>query len=358
MGFKCGIVGLPNVGKSTIFNALTNASAEVASFPFSTIKPNLGIVPVPDERLKVLEKFLNPKKVTPTFLNFVDIAGLVKGASQGEGLGNEFLSHIREVDVIAHVVRCFESQEIPHIYGYPDPERDAEVVNLELILSDLQLVSRRLEKLARLTKTSPKKELREEEELLKELEKWLSEGKRAKEFLEVKKVKLPKDLPLITDKPYFYLANVNGENHLLEKLLKVAEKENVPVVKVFGKLELELQEFSVEEREALRRELGMETSLLEVVKVGYKLLELVTFFTTAHEDLRAWTVKKGTKAPEAAGKIHSDMQKGFIRVEVINFEDLIKVGSEKRARELGLVRFEGKEYEIKDGDILYFRFSL
>ncbi len=357
MGFKCGIVGLPNVGKSTIFNALTNASAEVASFPFSTIKPNIGIVPVPDERLKVLEKLLNPKKVTPTFLKFVDIAGLVKGASLGEGLGNEFLSHIREMDVIAHVVCCFESQEIPHIYGHPDPERDVEIVNLELILSDLQLVSRRLQKISKLTKASPKKELREEEELLNELEKWLSEGKRAKEYLEAKNAKLPKDLPLITAKPYFYIANISEKNHLLEKLLKVAAKENVPVVKVFGKLELELQEFPLEEREVLRKELGMETSLYEVVKVGYKLLELVTFFTTAHEDLRAWTIKKGTKAPEAAGKIHSDMQRGFIKVEVISFDDLVKAGSEKRARELGLVRSEGKEYEVKDGDILYFRFS-
>jgi len=350
-------VGLPNVGKSTIFNALTNASAEVASFPFSTIKPNIGIVPVPDERLKVLEKLLNPKKVTPTFLKFVDIAGLVKGASLGEGLGNEFLSHIREMDVIAHVVCCFKSQDTPHIYGHPDPERDVEIVNLELILSDLQLVSRRLQKISKLTKASPKKELREEEELLNELEKWLSEGKRAKEYLEAKNAKLPKDLPLITAKPYFYIANISEKNHLLEKLLKVAAKENVPVVKVFGKLELELQEFPLEEREVLRKELGMETSLYEVVKVGYKLLELVTFFTTAHEDLRAWTIKKGTKAPEAAGKIHSDMQRGFIKVEVISFEDLVKAGSEKRARELGLVRSEGKEYEVKDGDILYFRFS-
>jgi len=225
-----------------------------------------------------------------------------------------------------------------------------------LILSDLQLVSRRLQKVSKLTKASPKKELREEE-LLNELEKWLSKGKRAKEYLEAKSAKLPKDLPLITAKPYFYIANISEENHLLEKLLKVAEKENVPVVKVFGKLELELQEFSSEERETLRKELGMGTSLFEVVKVGYKLLELVTFFTTAHEDLRAWTVRKGTKAPEAAGKIHSDMQRGFVKVEVISFEDLVKAGSEKRARELGLVRFEGKEYEVKDGDILYFRFN-
>lgn len=358
MGFKCGIVGLPNAGKSTIFNALTAASAEVAPFPFSTIEPHVGVVAVPDRRLEILKDLIRPKKVTPTTLTFVDIAGLVKGASKGEGLGNQFLSHIRGVDAIAHVVRCFHQEGVAHPYGDVDPRRDAEVVNLELILADLEIVERRLERARKLSKAGDRASKREAE-LLEELHRWLSEGRRARDFLRDHPSELPKDLPLITAKPYFYVANVSeGEESLATGLEELAEEEGVPVVRIWGKVEAELQELDPEEREVFREELGMEESgLMKVIRVGYDILDLVTFFTTANQDLRAWTVKRGTKAPEAAGRIHSDMQRGFIRAEVINFDDLVKAGSEQAARERGLVRIEGREYEVRDGDIIYFRFS-
>ncbi len=359
MGFKCGIVGLPNAGKSTIFNALTAASAEVAPFPFSTIEPHVGVVAVPDRRLEILRDLIRPKKVTPTTLTFVDIAGLVKGASKGEGLGNQFLSHIRGVDAIAHVVRCFREEGVAHPYGDVDPRRDAEVVNLELILADLQVVERRLEKAQKLSKAGDRV-YRKEAELLEELHRWLSEGRKVRDFLKAFPSELPKDLSLITAKPYFYVANVSeGQELLAAELEELAKEEGVPVVKIWGKVEAELQELDPEEREAFRQELGMEESgLMKVIRVGYDILGLVTFFTTANQDLRAWTVRRGTKAPEAARKIHSDMQRGFIRAEVINFEDLVKAGSEQAARERGLVRIEGREYEVRDGDIIYFRFSV
>lgn len=358
MGFKCGIVGLPNAGKSTIFNALTKANAAVAPYPFTTIDPNIGKVPVPDERLKALKELLKPKKVTPASLSFVDIAGLVKGASKGEGLGNQFLSYIRDVDAIAHVVRCFVNSDVSHPYGEPDPQRDVETVTLELILSDLELVERRLQKLRKATKVGHQ-ELKREVELLEELSRWLSQGRLARGFF--KEVKdIPKDLPLITVKPYFYVANFSdGGERYLEKVRELANIEGVPIVEINAKVELELFELEPEEREQFKRELGVsEEALSKVVKVGYGLLGLVTFYTTANQDLRAWTVKRGTKAQEAAGLIHSDMQKGFIRAEVIRVEDLLAIGSEHLVREKGLVRFEGRDYEVQDGDVIFFRFHV
>ncbi len=359
MGFRCGIVGLPNAGKSTIFNALTAAGAEVASYPFSTIEPNVGVVPVPDRRLEVLAELIKPRRVTPTTLRFVDIAGLVRGASHGEGLGNQFLSHIRDVDAVAHVVRCFEDGEVSHPYGSVDPRRDAEVVNLELVLADLEVLERRMQKLQKLARTGDK-EARREMELLEELKAWLEEGKRAREFLQVHHVELPKDLPLITAKPFFYVANLSeGSEHHLAPLTQLAAEEGVEVVEIYGKVEAELQELEPSEREEFRRELGLEGSGLQrLIEVGYRALDLITFFTTVNLDLRAWTVRRGTKAPEAAGKIHTDMQRGFIRAEVISFDDFVKAGSEQAARERGLLRSEGRDYEVQDGDIIHFRFNV
>ena len=360
MGFRCGIVGLPNAGKSTIFNALTAASAQVAPYPFCTISPNVGVVPVPDERLEVLASLISPKKVTPTTLEFFDIAGLVKGASRGEGLGNQFLSHIRGVDAVAHVVRCFRDGEITHIYESVDPRRDAEVVRTELILSDLELVERRLEKLGRVARLGDK-EAAKEVEFLRRLSEEMAKGRMAREVLKEEGVSLSPDLPLLTAKPSFYVANVadpQGDRDLVGELRQVAEGEGVPLVIIAGKLEAEVMELPPEEREEFRRELDLEGSgLEELVKVGYEVLGLITFFTTVNLDLRAWTVPEGTTAQRAAGKIHSDMEKGFIRAEVIHYEDFVRCGSEQAAREKGLVRIEGRDYLIQDGDIVHFRFQ-
>lgn len=352
-------MGLPNAGKSTIFNALTAGRAAVASFPFCTVEPNVGVVPVPDRRLQVLADIVKPRKVTPTTLTFVDIAGLVEGASKGEGLGNQFLAHIREVDAIAHVIRCFRNSEVAHPYGKEDPVRDAEVVRIELVLSDLEIVRRRIDKVQRLAKTG-EKGARSQLEALMTLEELLSQGKSIGDFVKEHRALLPRDLFLITSKPYFYVANKSeGGEDLVEALRGLAEKEGVPLVEIDGKVEGEILELDPEERELFREEWGLRESGLElVVKVGYKVLDLITFYTTANSDLRAWAVKKGTKAPEAAGKIHSDMQRGFIKAEVISFEDLVKAGSEHVAREKGWMRLEGKDYEVKDGDIIYFRFSV
>lgn len=352
-------MGLPNAGKSTIFNALTAAGAQVASFPFSTVEPNVGVVPVPDGRLEVLARILKPKKVTPTVLTFVDIAGLVKGASRGEGLGNQFLSHIREVDAIAHVVRCFDDSGVSHPYGGMDPIRDVDVVKTELILSDLELVQRRMEKVEKLAKGGDRG-AKAQLEVLKALEDLLSEGKSIRDFVKEHAGSLPRDLHLITAKPYFYIANTSeGGERWSGSLRDLAKAEGVPFVEINGKVEAELLELDPEEREAFREALGLkESGLAQVVRVGYEVLDLITFFTAANLDLRAWAVKRGTKAPEAAGKVHSDMERGFIRAEVLSFEDLLRAGSEQRARELGLVRIEGREYDVKDGDILYFRFKV
>jgi GTP-binding protein YchF len=363
MGFRCGIVGLPNAGKSTIFNALTAAGAEVASYPFCTIEPNVGIVPVPDERLDALARLIKPTRVTPTTLEFFDIAGLVKGASKGEGLGNQFLAHIRNVDAVAHVVRCFADADIAHTYGTIDPRRDVEIVDTELILADLEIVERRSEKVQRLLRAG-EQGAEEELHLLEEIKDLLSRGQRARNCAQVSEKPFPPDLQLLTAKPVFYVANVDDpgageENQYVTGLQELAEAEGTPVVIIAGKLEAEVAQLNEGEREEFRQELGLKGSgLTRLVQVGYDILGLVTFFTAVNLNLRAWTVPRGTPALQAAGKIHSDMERGFIKAEVVSFEDFNRCGSEHSAREKGLLKAHGKDYVVQDGDIIHFRFNV
>ncbi len=364
MGFRCGIVGFPNAGKSTIFNALTAAGAEVASYRFSTINPNIGIVPVPDKRLESIAKLIRPKKVISTTLEFFDIAGLVKGASKGEGLGNQFLDHIRNVDAIAHTVRCFINENVAHDFGSIDPERDIEVVNTELILADLQTLEKRIAKTDKMQRVGAK-EVALELEVYREVQSVLNQGRGARSLhMTGEKQTVFLDLHLLTAKPVFYVANVDpeelrGEGFCLKAITERADREGNNVVVICGDLEAELAPLKEEEREELRRDLGLERSSLErLVEVGYETLSLVTFYTTVSSELKAWTVSKGTPAPKAAGKIHSDMERGFIRAEVVSFSDFIACGSEHVARERGLLRSEGKDYLIRDGDIIHFRFNV
>ena len=364
---KLGIVGLPNVGKSTLFNSLTKAGAESANYPFCTIDPNIGIVTVPDERLKKLGDLYHSKKVTPAVIEFVDIAGLVKGASKGEGLGNQFLSNIREVDAIVHVVRCFEDSNIVHVDGSINPVRDIETINLELVFSDIEILERRIAKTSKGARMD--KVLAKELNFLERVKAHLEEGRLAKSFEaedEDEETWL-KGYNLLTAKPVIYAANVSeddlgddgAQNAFVQEVKKNAAEEGCEVFVICAQIEQEIAELDDEEKAMFLEELGLKESGLEkLIKASYSLLGLISYLTSGEDETRAWTIKKGTKAPQAAGKIHTDFERGFIRAEVVNYQDLLDCGSLAAAKEKGLVGLEGKEYVVKDGDVILFRFNV
>lgn len=366
MSLKAGIVGLPNVGKSTLFNAITQAGAESANYPFCTIDPNVGVVEVPDERLVRLTEIVTPKKIVPTAFEFVDIAGLVKGASKGEGLGNKFLSHIREVDAIVHVVRCFEDENITHVSGTIDPISDIETINLELILADIESVERRIERSRRSMKGGDKK-VAAEVALLEKVLAVLYEDKpvRSMELDEDEKL-IIRDLHLLTQKPILYAANVSEEeaaagddNVYVQKVKDYAAVENAEVIAISAKVESEIAELEGEDKAMFLEELGLQHSGLDrLINAAYHLLGLNTYFTAGVQEVRAWTIRQGTKAPQAAGVIHTDFERGFIRAEVVSYDDLNETGSMNAAREKGLLRLEGKDYVVQDGDVIHFRFNV
>ncbi|MFP7170605.1 redox-regulated ATPase YchF [Terribacillus sp. 7520-G] len=366
MALTAGIVGLPNVGKSTLFNAITQAGAESANYPFCTIDPNVGIVEVPDSRLNKLTELVKPKKTIPTAFEFTDIAGIVKGASKGEGLGNQFLSHIRQVDAIVHVVRCFDDENITHVSGKVDPIDDIETINLELIFADLDSVNKRLQRVEKLARQKDKEAVAEQEVLSKIKEALENEQPaRALEFTDEQQ-KIVKGLHLLTSKPVLYAANVSEEevadpsaNENLAKVQEFAANEGAQVIVVCAKIESEIAELEGEEKEMFLEELGIpESGLDQLIKASYSLLGLATYFTAGEQEVRAWTFKKGIKAPQAAGIIHTDFEKGFIRAETVSYEDLVDAGSMAVAKERGKVRLEGKEYLVQDGDVMHFRFNV
>ena len=362
---KIGIVGLPNVGKSTMFNAITNAGAECANYPFCTIEPNIGVVPVPDKRLEVLTKMYNAKKTTHAIIEFVDIAGLVKGASKGEGLGNKFLSHIREVDAICEVVRCFENPNIVHVDGSIEPKRDIETINLELIFADIETIDKKIDNAKKRLKAD--KKYTQEVELFEKIKTTLEQGKSARTMnFNEEEQEMLKDTYLLTMKPILYIANVSEkqlinpfEDENVKQVVQYAKDENAEVIPLCVKIEEELASIDGDDKKEMLEALGLEESGLDkVIKSSYNLLGLMSFLTAGEQEVRAWTIKKGTKAPEAAGKIHSDIERGFIRAEIVSYDDLTREGSMNAAKEKGLVRSEGKDYVMQEGDIVLFRFNV
>ncbi len=366
MSLRAGIVGLPNVGKSTLFNAITNQKILAENYPFATIEPNVGVVTVKDERMDKLKEMYDPNRFIPTTYEFTDIAGLVKGASKGEGLGNKFLSHIREVDAIVEVVRCFDDGKIIHVEGTIDPIRDIETVNLELAISDLDIVNNRLEKVAKKARTTKNKDDLLEVEVLEKCKKALEENKPLRQLgLSDEEQKLLKSYSFLTLKPIIYLANIkeadlgNEDNAFVLKVKEYAQKENARVISLCAKVEEELSELSEEDKKEMLEGLGLDISGLDkLIKATYDILGLSTFFTTGKDEVRAWTFKKGTNAKKCAGIIHTDFEKGFIKAEVMSYDDLIKYGSELKVKEAGRARLEGKDYLMQDGDICYFRFNV
>ena len=363
MGFKCGIVGLPNVGKSTLFNSLTRAEIAAENYPFCTIDPNVGVVPVPDLRLAAIADIVQPGEIVPTAMEFVDIAGLVEGASKGEGLGNKFLAHIRETDAIAHVVRCFDNEDVVHVAGRLDPLSDIEIINTELALADLESVERAIERTEKRLKAN-EKEAQARMQVLKKLRACLDGGHRARNVdLSSEEEQMILDLHLITTKPVMYVANVAEDgfedNPYLQVIRKKAESENAEVVPVCAGIEAEIAQLDELDMQEFLNGLGLEEAgLNQVIRAGYSLLELLTFFTVGKPEVRAWTVKTGSTAPQAAGRIHTDFERGFIRAEVTSYEQFVSLGGEQAAREAGKLRLEGKSYVVSEGDIMHFRFNV
>lgn len=365
MGLKCGIVGLPNVGKSTLFNALSNAKAEAANFPFCTIEPNVGVITVPDERLEILKNLVNPQKVIPTVMEFVDIAGLVKGASKGEGLGNQFLANIREVDAIVHVIRCFDDDNIVHVSGKVDPIEDKEVIDTELQLKDLESTDKRIQRIEKIAKSGDK-DAKAELDVLLAFKRHLESGQNARSLeMDKEQRSWVKELQLLTDKPIIYVGNVDEEsvntgNEWSKSLEAGISNEDAQMILVSAGLEAQIAEFDdPEEKQMFLEEYGLNDSgLNKLIKASYKLLDLVTYFTAGETEVRAWTIKRGWKAPQAAGVIHTDFEKGFIKAEVIKLESYQEYKTEAGCREAGKLAIEGKEYEVQDGDIMHFRFNV